>query len=331
MPLARIREDNFRILELYSRLLNFSPRLVTERAVRELTGPVSALSADVRASIEESAVYGLLTALLGMEDGAFSRAYLLPSLKMLSAAPYKKDAYYKKIRFPAVKRGEWELGYEAYEPYELFVWNDIEYFENGKELPRIGFFTERFAYPAVKQNGREWMTVTPNEIETMKEPLAASRGKVLTYGLGLGYFAFMASERDEVEQVTVVERDASVISLFREFILPSFPHKQKIRIIETDALDFAEHEAKGFDMIFADIWHDASDGLPLYLRLKRAERYAEGADCHYWIEKTLLSYLRTRRLAALEDKGLDESSLLEALSPVSLIRAAEEGLFDPLS
>ena len=54
----------------------------------------------------------------------------------------------------------------------------------------------------------------------MKLPVERAKGKVLTFGLGLGYFAYMCSLKEEVESVTVVEKDKSVIKLFNEIILP---------------------------------------------------------------------------------------------------------------
>ena len=40
------------------------------------------------------------------------------------------------------------------------------------------------------------MTITPDEIETMKEAVDQAFGNVLTFGLGLGYYAYMVSEKD---------------------------------------------------------------------------------------------------------------------------------------
>ena len=132
------------------------------------------------------------------------------------------------------------------------------------------------------------MLITPNEIETMKSPIEKAFGDVATYGLGLGYFAFMASEKETVSSVTVVERDEKVIRLFEEHILPQFPHKNKIRIVNEDALVYAQGENR-HDFVFADIWHDPSDGCDLYLKLKACER--EGVAYEYWIENTLKLYL----------------------------------------
>lgn len=71
------------------------------------------------------------------------------------------------------------------------------------------------------------MSVTPNEIETMRAPIARAHGRVLTFGLGIGYFAFMAASKADVESVTVVEREAAVIRLFTRLLLPQFPCAQK--------------------------------------------------------------------------------------------------------
>ncbi len=178
-----------------------------------------------------------------------------------------------------------------------------------KELPHIGFFEEEFSYPAVYENGREWMTVTPNEVETMKDAVAEASGRVLTLGLGLGYFTFQASEKENVTSVTVVERDKNVISLFCEFILPQFPHAEKINIVEGDALAYLEKNSPEgkFDFMFADIWHDSSDGLDLYIKLKNIEKRQIGGMKsrllrRYWIERTILSRLRWMIFAELTDE-----------------------------
>ena len=90
---------------------------------------------------------------------------------------------------------------------------------------------------------------------------------------------------------TNIERDPDVIALFKEHILPQFPHKEKIKLLQADAFAYMEKELPkaSFDYIFADLWHDASDGLEMYMRLKRLEG---NIPTDYWIEDSLLSYLR---------------------------------------
>lgn len=87
----------------------------------------------------------------------------------------------------------------------------------------------------------------------------------------------MASEKEEVESVTVVEMNRDVISLFKRNILPQFPNKEKIRIIEADAFAFIEKQEDGiYDTAFSDFWSGVDDGLDLYLRfMAKTARFAK--------------------------------------------------------
>ena len=190
----------------------------------------------------------------------------------------------------ASQAGAFELGYASYRPYELFVADDLRAYPDGAVLPVLGYFTQPFAYPVLTENGREWMTATPNEINTIRPAAEAAHGRVLTLGLGLGYFAFHALLNPRVERVTAVERSADAIRLFRERILPAFPRPECLTILQADAFAAAPalYQSGQYDFVFADLWHDAADGLPMYERLKHME--VPGPEYRYWIEKTLEFY-----------------------------------------
>jgi len=226
-------------------------------------------------------------------DAEIFEEYFPDMVHLLKNKDYENNPYLKNIKIPTKKLGKWELCYKTYVPYQAFVFDDPKITRDGKIIPQIGFFEKEFSYPAVLENGTEWMLITPNEINTMRAPISGAHGKVLTYGLGLGYFAYMASEKESVSSVTIVERDKNAISLFRDIILPQMPRKDKINIICDDAFYFAETRLadSDFDFVFADIWHDPSDGVPAYKRLKETEKYLPSADFSYWIEKTLKCYI----------------------------------------
>ena len=179
-------------------------------------------------------------------------------------------------------------------PWEGFVYNDPVLLADFTEIPSIGFFRERFSFPAVLQKGREWMTLMPNETATLENAVKNSFGNVVTYGLGLGYFAYRAACKAEVQSVTVVEKDKNVISLFTEHILPLFPCKDKITVIEADAFAHAENllQKGNFDYALADIWHDAGDGTPLYLRFRDIAAKTTNIKWDFWLEETIIAYLR---------------------------------------
>lgn len=285
--------DNRRILTLYARYLNENPTLVTSDLIEELTASCAVSPAVAFAAILAAAFD--LDEEENEADARLVRDYIVPSVHLCKPESYLRDPYFAGVRVPEKKRGAWSLCRQTYAPYEGFV---CGHFGRGRapfaEIPPLGFFEECFSFPSVMQSGREWMAIKPNEIETMRAPLAGAHGRVLTYGLGLGYFTYMAAAKESVSSVTVVERDEQVIALFCDEILPQFSHPEKVRVIHADALDYAAHDAKkiDYDFVFADLWHDTGDGLPLYLRLKKAER----TDCRttyaYWIEDQLLSALR---------------------------------------
>lgn len=226
-------------------------------------------------------------------DAEIFEEYFPDMVHLLKNKDYENNPYLKNIKIPSKKLGKWELCYKTYVPYQAFVFDDPKITRDGKIIPQIGFFEKEFSYPAVLESGTEWMLITPNEINTMRAPISGAHGKVLTYGLGLGYFAYMVSEKESVSSVTIVERDKNAISLFRDIILPQMPRKDKINIICDDAFYFAETRLadSDFNFVFADIWHDPSDGVPAYKRLKETEKYLPSADFSYWIEKTLKCYI----------------------------------------
>ena len=205
----------------------------------------------------------------------------------LDKSVYEDNLYYKNINLKCISSNKWKFEYKSYKPYEAFVFNDLRCI-NDKLYPSIGYFKGEYKYPCVLENDREWMLITPNEIETMKKSISEATGNVLTYGLGLGYYAYMVSMKDNVESVTIVEKDKEIIDLFNEYILPQFKNKSKIKIINDDAFNYFKKDIY-YDYVFVDIWHDPSDGIDLYLKFKSLEK--DNIKYSYWIEDTLKCYI----------------------------------------
>lgn len=311
-----IRNDNFKILEIYSEYLNNCPTLVKAELVSEI--------AEECCVSEETAFVSILSAACGFnteeskDDRAFEERYFAASVKKISPSEYESNPYLRNIKLPNVKHKDWEFTSLSYKPYEGFICGDIILKEDLTEIPRLGFFDSEYCFPAVLQNGREWMAVKPSEIETMNEPLEIVSGRVLTLGLGLGYFTYMAAEKETVSEVTVIEKDETVIELFKKHVLPQFNNKDKINIVCADAFEYVKRELKDgrFDCVFADTWHDVSDGFPMYLRLKKEEKHFRETKFLYWIEKSLLSHLRWL--------------IFDSLAETVLLDSAQDGKGEPI-
>ncbi len=291
IPRQQIREYNSKTAELVSLYLNLSPDAVKPETVIELSEECG--------FSRERAFAEILAVICGLDaagaDKALFRNYFIPMVHELDTAEFEADAYYKNIKIKEKKLGKWELSNGCISPCEAFVCRDFVVTERGELIPQLGFFMKSFSYPAVLEGGREWMTLMPNETVTTLPAVRCSHGRVLTYGLGLGYFAYMCSEKENVASVTVVERSEEAAELFRTVILPQFSHPEKVELIIGDAVEFAERRAPagGFDFIFADIWHDVGDGRGLYRKFKSLEdAYPPSTEFSYWLEDTILCYER---------------------------------------
>ena len=310
-----IQNDNFEILERFAETLTHNARFVAEKEVHALTENGRLDS--------EKAMQFLLAAecMLDLENNPNDRnlfhRYFESSVRKLEPSVFESDSYYQFLRERRFAAPRWELTWNEYAPYQIFVRNDIMVTDEFYEIPRLGFFERSYSYPAVLQDGREWMTLTPNEAATMSGALNACGGRIVTYGLGLGYFAFKAAEKNSTESVTVIEQDPELIALFKKHILRDIPFGGKIRIIQSDAFEYAGKEAskEHFDFAFVDLWHDLGDGVVPYIRMKKQEQQRPETMWFYWIEATLLSHLRWALLAEFK-KALIKDAKIAVQQPV---------------
>ena len=326
--LLDLSEENLRALEWFSGYLNLCPRFVSGEDVETLTRECGVTG--------EEAYRLLMASACGLDIAGdpwarkMAERYFRPGVRCLDAAACRADPYYASVRLPKARQGDWTLGYKRIEAYEAFTAGDLLLLPDGREVPQAGYFTEPFLAPVVEQGGREWMTVTPSELSTMTGDIRTVSGKVAVFGLGLGYYAFMTARRPEVTRVTVIERDSGVIALFREHILPAFENAEKVTVVQEDAYEYAAHMGgEGYDYAYVDIWHDVLDGVEMYLKMKRLEALSPGTHFLYWIETSMLCWLRGMALMEIAEKK--DGPMLEAIGPVKgfedLKRAlSQEGL-----
>ena len=301
---------NFSVTRIYAQYLQDCPEIIKPEMI-------AALTEDDDISIEE-AIVALLSEIFGLEfdndeDRRIIVDYLTPSIRLLNKTKYENDPYYKNIHLDNLTDGDWEIRWEEYKPYQAVICHDMIIEDDFKEIPPLGFFPDGFKFPAILENGNEWMTLTPVDLDTCEEAIEAAHGRVVTFGLGLGYYAYMASEKENVESVTVVELGEQVIRLFKTHILPQMPNKHKINIIKSDAFEYAEKVMpdEHFDIAFVDTWRDASDGAPMYERMKPLEALSPETEFLYWVEGFLRSRIRAEKIYDIIEKyecdGLEDT------------------------
>ncbi len=296
---------NFTFSHMQNRYLTLCPEAIRSDMIDELMR-----DADIG---KKEAIEAYLSGIFGLdydnaEDRVFIKEYLPACVRLLDTKRYTDNPYYKNVKPSPKSFGRWDLRYEKYPPYRAVVCDDMQLLPDYREIAPIGFFDREFEFLAILEDKNEWMTLTPVDIDTCDEAIEKARGKVVTFGLGLGYYAYMAQRKPEVESVTVVELSADVIKIFKENILPFFEHPEKVRIVNADAFEYAEKAMpkEGFDLAFVDTWRDAGDGVPMYKRMKALEHLSPKTEFLYWIENFLKSNIRSEYISSIFDKDIND-------------------------
>lgn len=288
------KELNILIANIYNSYLEECPLEINENSIKEF-------------SKTNNPIYNAFLKALDIDydDYEFSRLakeYHVNEFKELPLEEYENNPYYKNIHIEEHKYKKWTLGYSSYAPYQCFLYDELDINPKDfyKEISKFGYFKEEFKYLEVKEGDTTWMSITPHEINTMKEDIKKVKGNVLVLGLGLGYFPYMASLNNEVNKIVIIEKDKNIIELFKDELLPKF-NTNKIEIIHSDALVYLKNIKEHFDYVYCDLYHSANDGLPLYLKVNKFEAKLKSTTFLYWIEESILALLRRYVLTIFEE------------------------------
>ncbi len=295
--LLRQLELNQEASELYNIYLTDRYDYIDKKMINDIKSDGSSL---------EEAFYQSFLDVLEINDSdelsAIESSCLFSKVHKLEISDYLSDPYIKKIRPRISKKGEWEIKYNFYEPFEGFIFDGIKIGINYAEISSLGFFSESFPYLEVLHNDKVFMLITPHEINTMKKPIAMCKGKVLALGLGLGYFPYSAALKSDVSEVVVVEKEQAVIDLFTGQIAPLM-NTNKIKIIKADAFDYLEslQNTNEYNHIFFDIYHSAEEALPLYLKAKKYANRLTKSQFSFWIEEDIICLIRRYLLTLINE------------------------------
>ena len=225
-----------------------------------------------------------------MEAREIYHRYLPRMLREMTPETVNRDPY---VQAMSGLSGEMEgriLTEDAIAAGEIFLRGDMQVDRDGRVLPPVGYSLSEIRYPAMGDEDGSWMSCEPFEIATLRPKAEEAGGKVVSLGLGLGYYAFHALLNPNVTEVICVERDEGIIRLFENHLLPRFPRRERLSILHMDAFDYVR-ERLGEDRpdtVMVDLWRDAGDGTELYERMKALE--TAGPRWQYWIEDMIRYY-----------------------------------------
>ena len=212
----------------------------------------------------------------------------------IDADEWNNNPYVKNINFDCLKGSHFSYEKVLIEKGYLFN-SDAIMDDKDKELKdwlKLRALSKDIEALFLYQDNKEWMMAVPSESLTNDPYALKAKGNVITFGLGIGYFTYMALLNKNVKTITVIEKSKEVIELFNT-IKDQFKNKDKIQIINGDAFDyFNKNYLENFDYIYVDIWRSSDDGRTIIEKL--LEQYNPPIDkCDFWIEKSCLNVIRT--------------------------------------
>ena len=206
-----------------------------------------------------------------------------------------QSPYNSTIKLDTINNEEFRFSCEMLPANQLFNVSGI-IFDQHRELNdwmQLRALDQPYPAAVLWQGNDVWMLDAPSESYTIDPYAKKAQGDVLTFGLGIGYFAFMSLLNPKVKSVTIIEKSESVISMFKQYILPQFSNKDKVKIIEGDAFDyFNKAFIEEFDYVFVDIWKSGDDGFLMIEKL--LEQYNPPFDkVDFWIETSCFEFIPT--------------------------------------
>ena len=303
-------ELNLSISDIFSSLINRKD-LIKKESVEALVKSTKLSKQDIL----NNAIINDLDIDLSIDNNEeIFNEYILSCIHPLDEKEYISNPYYQTFKDIDIKEKEYSLAMDIISSYELFAYQDMSTFSNSYiEKNSIGYFENDYRFLSLDKNQVTWMSIIPNEIETMKKSLSDAKGDILVFGLGLGYFPFMAALKDEIKSVTVIENDPQIINLFNKYLFPKFKNKEKIKIIHSDALEVINKQITA-NYAFVDLWHNPFDGLDLFLKFKAKEKEHQCTKFSYWLESSFYLLLRRCMFSLIEEQieNAPESNYLKA-------------------
>jgi hypothetical protein len=170
----------------------------------------------------------------------------------------------------------------------------MDFMDAAQSKEALGFvrYVPPGTYKVLHMDGELMMSNTPDEMADAAEFIHAARGRVLINGFGLGCTVLACMMKDEVEHVTVVERNINVL----KHIVPPFMERfgDRLSVYAASAFDWTPPEGEWFDVAWHDIWPTISDtNLPDMGRLTDKYAHHPGIQQFCWCEEECLAMEET--------------------------------------
>lgn len=240
---------------------------------------------------EDYAYASLLNSFLGLDDEFIDR-YLVFMLKKEKMDLYLNNPFYQVMQFEQLSINNLKLDYKYIEAYELFMQDEIDEYFDGRLFAQIGYSIDYLKCLTLFEKNKIIDSFSPLLVNASIIPLEKVSGKVAIFGLGIGYFAYMAHLKEDVSSIIIYESNKDLISLFKKHMLDKFVNKDKIKIVNEDAYSFLKKKNNKLNAnyVYINVWKNLEDGIKEYSRFKTLEELWPKVKFLYYLEQSINLY-----------------------------------------
>ncbi len=157
-----------------------------------------------------------------------------------------------------------EVGDKVLYLLSMPMWDyQASYFFSTPRLTRVGlsiyrgntegtvYFDKAIVIPVLADSSslEPWMSLTPNEILTLRGSIRRAKNDTAIAGLGMGWVARKILERKQVNKLTIYEKCSEVAEYFGRPLTEDFGDRVSIACCDAYAADWMKH-----DVALWDIW-----------------------------------------------------------------------------
>ena len=281
--MSNIQNNNLILINALNEYLRVMPDQIDPKTLEEVK------ASGVR---ELYAYASLLNSYMGLDEMFIDR-YLLNMLIKDDVDKYLNNPFYLKMdNLEQAASGKLKLDYSFIEQYELFAQDEIDTAIDGRIYPQIAYFDDFLKCVTIYDHEKILSRFNPLAVNACIIPLDEVKGKVACFGLGNGYFAYMAHLKDNVSALTIYEANNDLIELFKKGMLPKFDYPEKIKIVKADPFMFLKNKTNklSVDYAFINCWSDYKTGAKDYHRFKKLEANRPKVKYMYYLENSILAY-----------------------------------------
>ncbi|WP_290139236.1 hypothetical protein [uncultured Dubosiella sp.] len=214
-----------------------------------------------------------------------------PRVRRVEAKTFENDPFVQ--RFLAFEQSErFQSAPQTIEPYTLFLYDNLDFDENGYLSIPAGYADTTFRLPGFEVKGSDQTLIAfPDLIEKDRQLARGRKGNILVAGDVRPYLLFTLLQNPEVETVTFYTEDTNGLAFMEEVLVPGLSSNHASYRGEAKKLDGRDIQDGQYDTVLI-VDNENEEKIQRYFDWKKKQKELKKTELVIGDETTMLMTLR---------------------------------------